>query len=52
MKTLDERKDFLQRLQLVALEANYILTSCDVSDILDYLEESQDYMLEAACVSQ
>lgn len=52
MKTLDERKDFLKRLQLVALEADYMLTSCGVSDILDCLEESRDYMLEAACVIQ
>lgn len=52
MNTLDERKDFLKRLQLVASEADYMLTSCDVSDILDCLEESRDYMLEAACVIQ
>lgn len=52
MNTLDERKDFLKRLQLVASEADCMLTSCDVSDILDCLEESRDYMLEAACVIQ
>lgn len=50
MKTPDERKDFLSRLQLAASEADDMLGSCDASDILDSLENSRDYMFEAACM--
>lgn len=48
MKTPDERKEFLRRLQLAASEADDMLGSCDASDILDSLEESRDYMFESA----
>lgn len=50
MQTPDERKDFLKRLQLAASEADYMLTSCDASDILDCLEKSRNYMVEAASI--
>lgn len=52
MKTPDERKDFLKRLQLAASEADDMFTSCDASDILDCLENARDYMFEAAYVIQ
>jgi hypothetical protein len=41
-------KEFLQKLRMVASEADDLLTSCDASDLLDGLEVARDFMFEAA----
>lgn len=41
-------KVFLQKLRMVASEADDLLTSCDASDLLDGLEVARDFMFEAA----
>ena len=43
-------KLFLQKLRMVASEADDLLTSCDASDLLDGLEVARDFMFEAACL--